>query len=96
MESLKGQKRRARRGVSLLEMIIYIAIISIAMAAFAKFFAGFSKTAKKSENEMKGSFDMRLLMARVEDDLYEANQVEGVSSGSITFRCEEIAAKDDF
>ena len=90
MERLKGQKRRPRRGVSLLEMIIYIAIISIAMAAFAKFFAGFSKTAKKSENEMKGSFDMRLLMARVEDDLYEANQVEGVSSGSITFRCDIV------
>lgn len=92
MNLLKNFTRRSRPGVSLLELIIYIAIISIAMAAFARYFAGFSKTAKKAENEMKGSFDMRLLMARVEDDLYEANQIEAVSISSITFRCDMVKA----
>ncbi|MEK7722130.1 MAG: type II secretion system protein [Elusimicrobiota bacterium] len=82
--------RRTRSGVSLLEMIIYVAIISIAIVAFAKYFAGFTKTTRKADNEMRGSFEMRLLMSRVENDLYEANQMESVLSGSMTFRCDIV------
>jgi len=90
MKYLEGFVPRVRPGVTLLEMVIYTAIMSIAIVAFTKYFAGFSKTAKKADNEMRGSFDMRLLMARAEDDLYEANQIESVTSSSITFRCDVV------
>lgn len=84
--------RSGRRGFSLLELMIYTAVVGIAIAAFSKFFFGFTKSAKKAETEMKGSFGLRLLMARAENDLYEANQVESVSASSITFRCDIVKA----
>ena len=90
MEFPRIPARRSRWGVTLLEMIIYTAIMSIALVAFTKYFAGFTKTVKKADNEMRGSSDIRLLMARVENDLYEANQIEFVSASSITFRCDSV------
>ncbi|HAF95695.1 MAG: hypothetical protein A2021_02130 [Elusimicrobia bacterium GWF2_52_66] len=77
-----------RRGVTLAELIVYTAVTGIAVVFFAKYFTGFAKTAKKAENEMTGSAELRLLMARVENDFYEANQIESVSASSITFRCD--------
>lgn len=82
--------QRRRPGVTLVEVILYTAIVSIAVVAFSRFFFGFTKNAKKAENEMKGSFEMRALLSRVENDLYEANQVESVSVSSITFRCDIV------
>jgi Tfp pilus assembly protein FimT len=84
------KSRRARRGVTLTELMIYTAVVSIALVAFSKYFFGFTKTAKRADNEMKGSFEMRLLLSRAENDLYEANQIESVTASSITFRCDAV------
>ena len=91
MKKLKTAPRR-RPGVTLTELIVYTAVMSIALVAFSKYFFGLTRAAKKTEHEMKGSFELRLLLSRVEGDLYEANQVEAVSSSSITFRCDLVKA----
>ena len=90
MAKIKATLRRRRPGVTLTELIVYTAIMSIALVAFSKYFFGFTKAAKKTENEMRGSFELRMLLTRVENDLYEANQVESLSSSSITFRCDLV------
>lgn len=92
MNGKYGWTARRRAGVTLTEVMIYTAIVSIAVVAFSKFFFGFTKSAKRTENEMKGSFEMRALLSRVENDLYEANQLESVSAGSVTFRCDIVKA----
>lgn len=84
--------RRRRGGFSLAELVVYTAVLGIAVAAFSRFFFGFTRTAKKAETEMQGSFGLRLLLARVESDLYEANQIESVSASSIAFRCDLVKA----
>lgn len=92
MRPMPLKNRRVRSGVTLTELMIYTAVVSIALVAFSKYFFGFSRTAKRADNEMKGSFEMRLLMSRAENDLYEANQVESVTASSITFRCDAVKA----
>ncbi|OGS11077.1 MAG: hypothetical protein A2234_03010 [Elusimicrobia bacterium RIFOXYA2_FULL_58_8] len=82
--------RRSRPGFSLAEMIVYVAVLGIAMALFAKFMTGFTKTAKSSESKMSGSADLRLALMRMEGDLYEANEFLGVSKTSITFVCDML------
>lgn len=78
----------SRKGVTLTELIIYLAILSIAVVMFSKYMMGFVKNAKTSEGKMNGSADLRLAMAKIEGDLYEANEFQGVSSSSVTFVCD--------
>lgn len=82
--------RRSRRGFTLTEMMVYVAILSIALGLFAKFMTGFIKTAKSSESKMSGSADLRLALMKIEGDLYEANEFIGVSKTSITFICDML------
>lgn len=79
-----------RRGFTLTEMIVYVAIVGIAMALFARFMGGFVKTAKSSESKMLGSADLRLAMMKIESDIYEVNEFIGVSKTSITFICDMV------
>jgi prepilin-type N-terminal cleavage/methylation domain-containing protein len=79
-----------RNGFTLTEMIVYVAILSIAVAMFSKFMTGFIKTAKTSESGMLGSAELRLALARMEGDLYEANEFSGVSRTSVTFVCDML------
>ncbi|OGR37544.1 MAG: hypothetical protein A2X29_00575 [Elusimicrobia bacterium GWA2_64_40] len=72
--------------------MVYTAVLGIAVAAFSRFFFGFTRAAGKAETEMKGSFGLRLLLAKAESDLYEANQLESVSASSVTFRCDIVRA----
>lgn len=81
---------RPRRGFSLTEMIVYVAILGIAVAMFAKFMTGFIKTAKSSESKMLGSGDLRVAMMKIESDLYEANEFTSVSRTSVTFICDML------
>jgi hypothetical protein len=81
---------RLRRGLTTVELIIYVAVLSIAVAAFSKYMMGFVKTAKTSERGMIGSADLRLALMRTEHDLYEANQLIGVSASSVTFICDML------
>ena len=82
--------RRPRRGFTLTEMIVYVAILGIAVALFSRFMTGFLKTAKSSESKMAGSADLRMALMKIESDLYEANEFTGVSKTSMTFVCDML------
>lgn len=79
-----------KKGVTLVELLIYVAVLSIAVAMFSKFMAGFVRTAKNSELQMLGSAELRLGLIKLESDLYEANQFIGVSAASVTFICDML------
>lgn len=80
---------RARRpGFTLTETMVYVAVLGIAVAMFARFMTGFMKTAKGSENAMRGSAELRLALSKMEADLYEANEFTGISASSVTFVCD--------
>jgi len=82
--------KHPRPGVTLVEMIVYVAILCIAVAMFSKYMTGFVKTAKSSESKMLGSADLRGALIKMESDLYEANEFIGVSKTSITFICDML------
>ena len=85
-----GKIKHHRRGFTLAEMMVYVAILGVTVALFSKFMMGFTKTAKSSENTMLGSADLRGALIKMESDLYEANEFMGVSKASITFVCDTL------
>lgn len=82
--------KHQRPGVTLVELIVYVAILSIAVVMFSKFMMGFMKTAKSSEGKMLGSADLRGALIKMESDLYEAGEFTGVSRTSSTFLCDML------
>ena len=83
-----SQRRRA--GFSLTELIVYVAILCVAVAMFVKFMMGFMKTAKTSENKMLGSAELRGAIIKTEADLYEANEFTAAAASSATFICDML------
>ena len=83
-----------RKGVTLAELIIYVAVLSIAVAMFAKFMMGFVKSSKGAEMKMLGSAELRMSLMKMERDLYEANEFTGVSAASVTFVCDMLKNRD--
>lgn len=81
-----------RRGVSLTELMVYVAVLSIAVALFSRFMTGFMRSAKGAENSMLGSAEIRRALSVMEGDLYEANEFIGVSRTSVTFVCDIVRA----
>jgi len=79
-----------RPGVTLTELMVYVAVLGIAVVMFSKFMMGFMKTAKTTESKMLGSADLRSALIKMENDLYEANAFTGVSGTSITFVCDML------
>ena len=77
-----------RSGITLVELMVYVAVLGIAVVGFSKAMTSFMKTAKSSESKMLGSADLRAAMIKTESDLYEANEFIGVSRTSITFICD--------
>ena len=86
MKKLKNH----RPGVTLTEMIVYVAVLSIAVVMFSKYMTSSMKTAKSSESKMLGSADLRGALVKMESDLYEANEFIGVSKTSVTFICDML------
>lgn len=82
--------RGLRKGFTLTELMVYVAVLGIAVVMFSKFMMGFVKTAKTSETKMLGSADLRLCLSKIENDFYEADEFAGVSSASVTFSCDML------
>lgn len=78
------------RGVTLIEVMMYTMIISIVMLFFTQFFAVIVKGTKMSDLQYKGLANLRGLVAKLEQDLYEANQLVHISSTSIEFRSDIV------
>jgi type II secretory pathway pseudopilin PulG len=76
-----------RKGVTLVELMVYMAVMSIAIAAFAGYFGGFMKSAKSAEHKMQASAELRLLFSRLSDGLHPAVAFTGVSASSVTIIC---------
>ncbi|MDD2804899.1 MAG: hypothetical protein PHV33_05035 [Elusimicrobiales bacterium] len=81
---------RRRAAFTLTELIVYVAILCVAVAMFVKFMTGFMKTAKTSESKMLGSAELRGAIIKAEADLYEANEFTAVSTSSATFICDML------
>ncbi|HOI43306.1 MAG TPA: prepilin-type N-terminal cleavage/methylation domain-containing protein, partial [Elusimicrobiales bacterium] len=76
-----------RKGVSLVELMVYLAVMSIAIVAFAGYFGGFMKSAKTAEHKVQASAELRLLFSRLSDGLHPAVAFTGVSASSVTILC---------
>lgn len=76
-----------RKGVSLVELMVYVAVMSIAIVGFARYFGGFFKGAKTAEHRIQASAELRSLFSQLSDGLYAANQFAGVSASSVTIIC---------
>ena len=72
------------------ELLVYVAVLSIAVLMFSKYMTGFVKAAKGSESKMLGSAELRLALLKMENDIYEANELVGVSRTSITVICDMV------
>ncbi|KAF0127190.1 MAG: hypothetical protein FD189_457 [Elusimicrobia bacterium] len=78
---------KRRTGVTLVELMVYMAVMSIAIAAFAGYFGGFMKSAKGAEHKMQAAAELRLLFSRLSDGLHPAVAFTGVSASSVTIVC---------
>jgi prepilin-type N-terminal cleavage/methylation domain-containing protein len=84
------ERLERRAGFTLTELLVYMAILCIAVAMFARFMTGFMRTAKTSEARMLGSAELRRALAGAENDLYEANEFLWVSRSSAVFVCDML------
>ncbi|MBI4656726.1 MAG: hypothetical protein HY746_08290 [Elusimicrobia bacterium] len=76
---------KKRKAISLTELMVYTAVISIAIMAFGNALTSLMKNSKKSQIQMQSSAELRNLLAKIETDLTEANQIIQASSFSVTF-----------
>ncbi|MFH0948179.1 MAG: hypothetical protein V1833_04180 [Elusimicrobiota bacterium] len=79
---------RTNKGVTLVELAIYVAVLFIVIAPLTVFFSRSLKSIYDSQRKIESQEAIRVVLIEIEKDLCEANQIIASSSTGIDFICD--------
>lgn len=80
--------RRSRKGVTLIEGLITVALLAFISLAFSRLFKQFGTAMVQGQAAVNSTMASQQLFAFVENDFYTANQILVAGSSSMTFICD--------
>ena len=78
----------ASKGVTLIELIIYVTLLGIITIPLTLFFVQSLKSVYDSQRKTESQEAVRVVLIEIEKDLAEANQIIASSSTAIDFICD--------
>ena len=85
MRSIKKQLKQSK-GFTLMELLIYVGIATVAIVVFTNFMVDVTKNASKAKITQEVQQNARLLLSRMTQEIRTAKEIIYVTSDQITFK----------
>jgi len=78
MKRIRGLREESEAGVTLIELIVVIAMLSVVMAAAASGLVSISEAAKSTQDRSEALAELRLSVERIARDIRAANPIDAI------------------